>query len=71
VAEAIEEGVARVNEVLEKAPRQKGHETQARFLCDQGGEALSGLRAACDRAEEAVGRDAWPLPKYRDLLFLV
>ena len=62
---------ARVEKVLEAFPGEKGAARQARFLCDKGGAALAALRAACDRGEETVEHGVWPLPKYREMLFLL
>jgi glutamine synthetase type III len=29
------------------------------------------MRSACDRIEEVVDQQFWPLPKYREMLFLL
>lgn len=46
-------------------------EVQAKFLTSTCAEAMHALRDACDGLELAIGDQAWPLPKYREMLFPV
>ncbi|MBV6519953.1 MAG: Glutamine synthetase [Gemmatimonadaceae bacterium] len=58
--------------VLEKAERMHAHpEKAAKLLTSDGAETMGALRAACDAIELSIADDAWPLPKYREMLFPV
>ncbi len=41
------------------------------LLTNDGADIMSAVRAACDALELLVADDAWPLPKYREMLFPV
>lgn len=43
---------------------------KARALADKVLPAMSALREVCDAVEETVADSLWPLPKYREMLFL-
>ncbi len=44
---------------------------QARAYADEVLPAMGELRLVCDRLEETVDDALWPLPKYREMLFLI
>ncbi len=44
---------------------------QARAYADEVLPAMGELRSVCDRLEETVDDALWPLPKYREMLFLI
>jgi len=44
---------------------------QAKFLTSTGAEAMLAARTASDEIELTIADDAWPLPKYREILFPV
>ena len=67
----IRDGVTLVESTLEKAHVEKDVSKQAHFLGDKGVAALAALREACDKTEKIVENGLWPLPKYRDLLFVL
>ena len=67
----IAAGVAAVQSVLEKAESEKDAAKKAGLLADKGAEALETLRTACDKAEATTDQSLWPLPKYRQLLFIL
>jgi glutamine synthetase len=46
-------------------------EEQAQFLTSTGADLMADVRACCDALELAVSDEAWPLPKYREMLFPV
>ncbi|MBI3269300.1 MAG: glutamine synthetase III [Planctomycetes bacterium] len=46
-------------------------ERKARAMADEVLPAMEMVREVCDRMEENVADDAWPLPKYREMLFVV
>jgi glutamine synthetase len=43
----------------------------ATLLTREGADAMAEVRASCDALELLVADDAWPLPKYREMLFPV
>ncbi len=43
----------------------------AMLLTKEGADIMADVRAACDALELLVADDAWPLPKYREMLFPV
>jgi glutamine synthetase len=43
----------------------------AMLLTKDGADTMLGVREVCDRLELLVADDAWPLPKYREMLFPV
>ncbi|HJQ19914.1 MAG TPA: glutamine synthetase III [Gemmatimonadaceae bacterium] len=62
---ALERVIAKAESMHEKL------ETCAEFLTSQGADAMAAARAASDALEGVVDDDAWPLPKYREMLFPV
>ncbi len=42
----------------------------AKMLTSSGADAMAGVRAVCDRLELVVADEVWPLPKYREMLFV-
>ena len=46
-------------------------EAQAKLLTSDGVDRMAEVRASCDALEVMVADDAWPLPKYREMLFPV
>jgi glutamine synthetase len=44
---------------------------QAKFLTSTGADAMLAARTASDEIELTISDDAWPLPKYREILFPV
>jgi glutamine synthetase len=44
---------------------------QAKLLTGEGADAMSAVRDRCDALELSIADDAWPLPKYREMLFPV
>jgi len=67
----ISRWTATVAEALERSAGYKDFLKRAHYLSKDGIAALEGLRAACDTAEEAVEHRIWPVPKYRELLYMV
>jgi glutamine synthetase len=62
VLDAAIERAESLHEALEK---------QANFLTSTCAQAMHAVRDACDALELAIGDQAWPLPKYREMLFPV
>lgn len=53
-----------------KAMAATDHKTQAKLFAYEVSEALNTLRATVDTLENTVDDHYWPLPKYREMLFL-
>lgn len=53
-----------------KVVAEEDIQKKARLFADQVTPAMVDLRATCDRLEEVIADDFWPLPKYREMLFL-
>ncbi|MBI3549995.1 MAG: glutamine synthetase III [Elusimicrobia bacterium] len=67
----LQAGVKLVDQVIEKAGETSDVAAKATLLAEKGSDALATLRGACDRTEEIVEHALWPLPKYREMLFLL
>ena len=58
--------------VRDKAEHMHDDPTKAAMLLThEGADAMSEVRSACDALELLVADEAWPLPKYREMLFPV
>jgi glutamine synthetase len=71
---ALLQAVTSKRRELEKAFQEvearTADEERARGLSGPVATAMSELRRACDELEGVVSDDQWPLPKYRELLFI-
>ncbi len=61
--ESFEELAASVKDVEDM-------EKKARRVADEVLPAMADIRVVCDHLEEAIADELWPLPKYREMLFL-
>ncbi len=69
---AVQKQRAALDAAIAKGESMHGTlEAQARFLTGTCAESMHALRDACDGLELAIGDQAWPLPKYREMLFPV
>ncbi|MCC7440633.1 MAG: glutamine synthetase III [Bdellovibrionales bacterium] len=59
-----------LDSVLTKVEKAGGEEAQAKILAAEMVPAMLALREACDELEALVGDEYWPLPKYREMLFV-
>ena len=66
----IESGVAEMIECRKVANRTCGQYEKARAYHDTVAPKLEELRSYIDDLEEVVDDSLWPLPKYRELLFI-
>jgi glutamine synthetase len=60
--------------VLEKAKQQADalpNQEKAFFYCEHMLEKMEQLREKADKLEQRVDDRLWPLPKYRELLFMI
>ena len=59
-----------LNKAIENAHGKNNPESAARAFADVVSPAMSALRVYCDQLEAVVPDDLWPLPKYREMLFV-
>jgi glutamine synthetase len=68
-------GLSRTSETLkvltEKVETFEAENEKAAFIADTVLPAMDDVRAHCDALEELVPDDLWPLPKYREMLFIM
>ncbi len=67
---ALRSGVAALEEHLDHEPAGEDPLEHARQLRDEVLTAMVELRAAGDELEKRVADDLWPLPTYREMLFI-
>lgn len=68
---AINESIARLDEVHAKAEAIADGQLQANCYAHEVAPVMVDLRAAVDAMEEIVAADYWPVPTYDDILFYV
>lgn len=68
---AINESIARLDEVHAKAEAIVDGQEQANCYAHEVAPVMADLRAAVDAMEEIVAADYWPVPTYDDILFYV
>lgn len=68
---AINESIARLDEVHAKAEGISDGQLQANCYAHEVAPVMADLRAAVDAMEEIVAADYWPVPTYDDVLFYV
>ncbi len=56
--------------ILGKTESMTDEEEKARIFSKEGSTAMAEIREACDQLESIVADDFWPMPKYREMLFL-
>ncbi|MGN0355854.1 MAG: glutamine synthetase III [Muricoprocola sp.] len=69
--EETKTAMEKLKELVEEAATVEAVEAQARFFHDSIVPAMAALRAPVDQLEMLVGKEAWPMPSYGDLLFEV
>lgn len=67
---AIKTNVDKLNKSLEDAHKQKSTADEAKFYCDKVKPIMDVLRVELDALESLVDDTIWPLPKYREMLFI-
>ncbi|MBI4425059.1 MAG: glutamine synthetase III, partial [Elusimicrobia bacterium] len=71
LAAELDKGTVAIDEILEAVESEKTLPKRARLLATQGVDTLAAVRSCCDRSEELVEHQLWPLPKYREMLFVL
>jgi glutamine synthetase len=59
-----------LGEVFAKADATEDHDVKATMLAQEVSTAMLEVRRVCDELEGLVADHLWPLPKYREMLFL-
>ena len=67
---ALADRIDALRHALEKANQVSDLHKKAKAFCDTVVPAMASLREASDSIEETVPDDLWPLPKYREMLFI-
>jgi glutamine synthetase len=67
---AIQVNVAKLNEASTKAHHAKSTPEMSKAFCDKVKPFMETIREHVDALETVVDDTAWPLPKYREILFI-
>ncbi len=67
----LQEGLVTLSHKYEQAESMEDVPAQAAFFASDIMPAMSDIREVADYLEEVVADDLWPLPKYREILFIV
>lgn len=59
-----------LKDLLARVNKTTDEEAKAHVLSQEGSNLMLEVRAVCDRLEDLVSDAYWPLPKYREMLFL-
>ena len=68
--ELIQKGVDDMTEARKQANKLEDASKGSKAYCDKVIAHFETIRYAVDKLELIVGDEDWPLPKYRELLFL-
>ncbi len=68
---SLQEKRAALKKVALKSEKLTTEEEKANLLAGEASVAMQELRGVCDELESLISDDVWPLPKYREMLFLV
>ncbi len=73
IAAAIEQAIGDIEEMekVQKQTQDLGWEAKAKVFCDLVDGKMDQARKSVDRLETLVDNALWPLPKYRELLFIL
>ena len=66
----IQENVHAMIEARKKANKLEDAEKKAKVYCDEVKPYFDTIRYHCDKLELVIDNEMWPLPKYRELLFV-
>jgi glutamine synthetase len=67
---ALQAGTARIHSALDKAHHAKSIPDEAKAYCDGVKVLFDEIRDQADALELLVDDDKWPLPKYREMLYI-
>jgi glutamine synthetase len=60
-----------LDETVHLADKADSDEKRAQLLAEVVSPSMTEVRKVCDELESIVGDTFWPLPKYREMLFLL
>lgn len=69
--EALSKALSKLDKKIEKAESEHDEQKKALFLTDTLIPVMNAIRENCDALEELVPDQDWPLPKYREMLFIM
>ncbi|MGE0616332.1 MAG: glutamine synthetase III [Bacteriovoracia bacterium] len=61
---------ATLDKLMDKVESMKDEEAEAKFISTDVTPVMEDIRLVCNELETMVADDFWPLPKYREMLFL-
>jgi glutamine synthetase len=64
------EGLSKLQSEVKSAHEQNGVAAHATAFGEKVAPAMAQLRAVCDKLESMIADELWPLPKYREMLFI-
>lgn len=70
VLETVQKKRAELDQALEKAESKASEEEKARLFASDIARLMAEIRENTDQLEGSVSDDYWPMPKYREMLFL-
>jgi glutamine synthetase len=70
LAQQLDGEKAKFEEAYNQATRIEDHNKAARFMADTLLPAMASVRDLCDQLENIVSDEVWPLPTYREMLFV-
>ncbi|MBL8029339.1 MAG: glutamine synthetase III [Fibrobacteres bacterium] len=68
---SVKKGCRELDKALEKAAKMHDEQACAEEYCSKVIPAMLKVRAVADKLETICDDSAWPLPKYREMLFLI
>ena len=70
LSEQLQKQVLELEQVNAKLEKKTSEDEKAAFLASDVATLMEKMRHTADELESLVADDAWPLPKYREMLFL-
>ncbi len=70
VVQAVQQKRSKLDSLMQKVETATSDHDRAKLLGSDVSTAMSDLRASCDELEGMVADECWPLPKYREILFM-
>ncbi len=71
LTETLQGKRTQLDDALRAAEKASTDEQRAQVLAEQVAPSMMEVRQVCDELESIVGDSYWPLPKYREMLFLL
>jgi len=73
ISSSIDQAIADIEEMekIQKQAQELGWEAKAKVFCELAAPKMEQARKSVDRLETLIDNTLWPLPKYRELLFIL